>query len=148
MGFSDLKIKATGKFLRIESGVPQDIRILQDSPVERILHGFGKEAEECGGEGCERCAGGSEPQQRFSINVWNHSLNKIMIWEFGSGIAKQLKAIAKSLEEESQNILSVDLKVEAEGAQKSKKYKITPRMTSKPIPQGLKLLPMDGGIPF
>lgn len=148
MSFANLNIKATSKFLKIESGKPQDLRLLQDSPMERILHGFGKEATDCLGDDCSLCAEGHEPQQRFSINVYVHGASKVMIWEFGSGIAKQLRSIAKSLEEESKDIVDVDLRVDSEGEMKAKKYKITPRMTSKPIPSGLVLYKLEGTIPF
>lgn len=147
-GFGNLEIKSKSKFLRIEAGQPQDVRLLEESPKERIVHGFGKEAEDCAGEGCQQCSAGDEPSQRFTVNVYNHTLKKVQLWEFGGGIAKQLKNIAKTAEEDKQSILDIDLKADAEGSNKSKKYKITPRMTNKPLPNNLVLLSTDGDIPF
>lgn len=148
MGFGNLEIKTNSKFFKIESGHPRDIRLLQDTPMERIIHGFGKEALPCEGNDCSLCAEGQEAKQRFSVNVYDHGLKKVMVWDFGGGVAKEIKKIAISVGEEQRSILDIDLKVEAEGEQKSKKYKITPRMTSKPVPDGLKLLPLEGDLPF
>lgn len=148
MAFSNLEIKSSSKFLKIEAGAPQDVRLLQDTPMERRIHGFGATANECDGETCGFCSQGDEPKQRFSVNIYNHTAKRVMVWEFGPGIAKQLKLISQTVEEDQKNILEVDLKVEAEGSGQSKKYKITPRMTMKPVPDGLKLLPLEGSLPF
>lgn len=148
MSFNNLEIKSNSKFLKIEAGTPQDIRLLQDTPMERSIHGFGNTATECEGENCGLCAQGEEAVQRFSVNVYNHTARKVQVWEFGPGIAKQLVSLSKALEEEQKNITDVDLKADAEGSMKSKKYKITPRMTTKPIPPELKLLPLEGTLPF
>lgn len=146
--FNDLNIKIKSKFLKIESGQPQDVRILQDTPNESIRHGFGATATNCEGNECSLCAEGHDQVQRFFVNVYNHTIKKVQVWEFGSGIAKQIKSIAKTVEEDNKSLLDVDLKIEAEGSGLSKKYKVTPRMTSKEVPEGLKLLPLDGEIPF
>lgn len=149
MGFSDLKINSSSSFLKIESGQPQDVRILQETPMERFIHGFGKEEQECTGEDCPLCADPeNQARQRFAINVYNHALKKVMAWEFGPSIAKQLQSIAKAMEEEKKNLMDIDLRVDAEGSNLAKRYKITPRMTSKDIPGGLKLLPLKGELPF
>lgn len=146
MSYSDIEIKSNSKFLKIESGTPHDIRILEDSPKQETIHGFGKDKVSCLGDDCLKCQSGDQAKQRFSTNVYDRGLAKVMIWEFGSGIAKQLKAISTTLDEEEKNITDVDLKVEATGANMSKKYSITPRMTAKPIPVDLKL--HDLGIGF
>lgn len=150
MSYSAINIKSAGKFLRIESGQPHDIRILTESPHERSLHGFGSDSVECTSPKapCLKCMDGDEPKQRFSANVFDHSARRVMVWEFGTGIAKQLKAIDVTLQEEKKSILDVDLKVDATGSNKAKKYTVTPRMTSKPIPPDLKLYVLDPGLPF
>lgn len=144
--YGDVIIQSTGKFVRIENGQPRELRLLDKVPFVKIIHGFGKEATSCTGEGCFKCAEDNEPKQRFSANVYDHVLKKAMIWEYGSSIAKQLKSIYASLKEEGRNITEVDLRVESSGDKMTKKYSITPRMTTKPIPPDLKLV--DFGIPF
>jgi hypothetical protein len=139
MSYGEITIKNNSKFLKIESGVPHDIRLLDESPTEKIIHGFGKDSSVCGGEGCVDCSEGSEPKQRFSANVYDHSLKKTMVWEFGGSIAKQLKAIDITLGEEGKKITQVDLKVEASGSNMQKKYTVTPRMTSKVLPANVEI---------
>lgn len=136
MPFSDLDIKLTGKFVKIEAGVPHDIRLLEDTPDEKIVHGFGKEATICDGEGCLQCVEGHEAKQRFSVNVYDHTVKKALTWEFGATIAKQLKAIDTTMREEGKKITDIDIKVEATGEKMQKKYMITPRMSAKPLPEG------------
>ncbi len=140
-GYGDIEIKSNSKFLKIESGTPHDIRLLDDAPTVKLLHGFGKEATECIGEGCELCidpAEGEEAKQRFSSEVYDHLLKRKLTWDYGPGIAKQLKAIDVTLAEEGKKITDVDIKVAATGSMMAKKYTCTPRMTSKPIPDDVK----------
>ena len=146
MSFVDLKIKSGGKFLKVESGEPHDVRLYSETPFERNMHGFGKEGAECGGKVCGRCAEGSEVKQRFLVNIYDHNTQKVMVWEFGTMIAMQLKKLAIALQEEGRTLLDVDLKVDATGSQQSKKYTVTPRMSSKPVPTGLVLYKLD--LPF
>ena len=138
MSYGDLEIVNNSKFLKIESGFPHDIRLLSESPTVKVIHGFGKDASICSGSGCLDCQSSdqkiAEPKQRFSADVYNHTLKKKMVWEFGGSIAKQLKKIDITLQEEGQKITSVDLKVESEGQSMQKKYTVTPRRTSKPLP--------------
>lgn len=134
MGYGEVEIKSNSKFLKIESGTPHDIRLLSESPEVKQLHGFGENAVDCEGEGCGECAGGSEVKQRFSAQVYDFLVKRVMTWEFGPSVAKQLKAIDQTLLEEGKKITSVDLKVEASGAMMNKKYMVTPRMTAKTLP--------------
>jgi len=134
MSYTDIEIKSNNKFLKIESGVPHDIRLLNDTPDEKMIHGFGKDAIPCDGNGCAECAGGSEAKQRFSANVYDFTVKRAMLWEFGAAIAKQLKAIDTTLSEEGKRITQIDLKVEATGQNMQKKYMVTPRTTGKPLP--------------
>lgn len=151
MGYGDIEIKTVGKFLKIEAGVPRDVRILNDTPGQKLLHGFGKETVPCGGEGCLICEKGTEPvRQRFVTNVYDFTTKRVLLWEFGSMIAKQLKKIDESLSEENKKITDVDLKVEATGSGMNTKYSVTPRMSSKQVPPGLTLHPFGDKeeIPF
>lgn len=149
MSFSDLKIKSTGKFLKIEAGEPHDIRLYSDEPVEKLIHGFGKDAMPCTAPTCGSCSEGKEVKQRFLVNVYDHNTQKVMVWEFGAMIAKQLKALSNTLEEEDKTLLDVDLKVDATGSNQNKKYMVTPRMTSKSVPTGLMLHKLDtSDLPF
>lgn len=140
MGFSDLKIQNNGKFLKIDQGVPHDVRILEPEPFVWMEHGFGKEGKECAGEHCQQCAGGHVPSQRFSVNVYDYGAKRVMLWQFGSGIAKKLKSISVTLEDDQKTLADVDIKVECEGSGLAKKYAITPRMSAKTVPMGLVLL--------
>ncbi len=143
MSFADLKIKSGGKFLKIESGEPHDIRLYSEDPVEKIIHGFGKEAVPCAGKMCPKCLEGSEAKQRFLVNIYDHGAQKVLVWEFGGMIASQLKALAIALKEEGRSLMDVDLKVDATGSSQNKKYTVTPRMTSKLVPTGLVLYKLD-----
>lgn len=148
MSFSNLKIKSNGKFLKIEPGDPHDVRLYSEEPIERIIHGFAKEATVCDGPKCALCAGGQDAKQRFLVNVYDHNTQKVMIWEFGPMVGKQLKAISITLGEEGKSLLDVDLKVEASGSEKNKKYIVTPRMTAKLVPAGLMLHLISSDLPF
>lgn len=137
MSYGDLEIKSNSKFLKIESGFPHDIRLLDETPEERIVHGFGKDAITCLGEGCTLCISGDEPRQRFFANVYDHTVKRPLSWEFGAAIAKQLKAIDTTMSEEGRKITDIDLKVEATGEKLAKKYMVTPRMSAKALPDGV-----------
>lgn len=147
MSYSNMDVKSKSKFLKIVAGEPQDLRILDAAPVEAFEHAQGNKAPtNCGGAMCDFCAAGDDKKQKFLCNVYNHTQKSVQIFKFGASIAKQLKNISKTLEEEGQSILNVDLKVEAQGEGLSKKYTVTPRMSAKPVPEGLKL--HDIGVPF
>lgn len=149
MGYSNQEIKSTGKYLKIESGEPHDLRLLNAEPVETFEHFSPGGSIECKGDMCAACQDGDDPQQKFSTNVYDHATQKVLVWKYGAMIAKMLKSIAITLEEEKASIMNVDLKVEATGSNKSKKYTVTPRMTAKPLPAGLALHKIgDTGIPF
>lgn len=137
MSYADVEIKSNSKFLKIESGIPHDIRLLDETPEENIVHGFGKDAITCQGEGCTECLTGDEPRQRFSCTVYDHTVKRKLTWEFGAAIGKQLKAIDTTMSEEGRKITGIDLKVEATGEKMSKKYMVTPRMSAKPLPEGI-----------
>ena len=153
--YADQDIKVASKFLKIEQGSPMIIRLLDSSPVELFKHSLGKPNADgkfqipCKGEDiCELCQDGQEPTQKFITNVFNHTLKKVQLFEYGPGIAKMLKKIAVNLSEEGQDILNFDLKMEAEGAMLNKRYTVTPRTTSQPVPPGLVKIKIDGEIPF
>ncbi len=131
MSYADVEVKSNSKFLKIESGIPHDIRLLDESPDEKIIHGFGKDAMVCEGEK------GDEPKQRFSTHVYDHTLKRDLTWEYGTSVAKLLKAIDTSLGEEGKKITDIDIKVEAQGEKMSKKYMVTPRMSAKALPEGI-----------
>jgi hypothetical protein len=134
MSYGDVEIRSNSKYLKIESGTPHDIRLLSESPKCSMVHGFGPEKIDCIGPVCFKCAAGDEVKQRFSAQVWDWTVKRRLEWEFGAAIAKQLKSIDQTLAEEGKQITEVDLKVEAEGSNMQKKYRVTPRMTSKPLP--------------
>jgi hypothetical protein len=155
MGYDDANIVTNTKFLKIEPGDPHDLRLLDENPSESYKHNSGPNGKldrpvDClGEETCAYCQDGHDPNQRFTANVYDHNRNKVMLWEYGPAIAKQLKAIAIALKEEQKNILQFDLKVSAEGSGLQKKTTVTMRTTSKAIPADLKLIQIKGeGIPF
>lgn len=146
MGYDNPDIKSQGKFLKIESGDPHDIRLLNPEPFEIIEHFSPAGSFECKGDICGACKDGDEPNQRWVTNVFDHNTKKVKIFKYGAMVAKALKSIAITLSEEGKSIMDVDLKVEATGSNMQKKYTVTPRMTSKTVPSGLELFPID--IPF
>jgi len=149
-GYGEVVIKSNSKFLKIEAGQPHDLRILDETPTEAFKHNTKQGLVSCiGAEKCFKCLAGDPPTQKFIANVFDHGLNKVLLWEYGGGIAKQLKAIAQTLEEEDREIIHVDLKVDATGSGKEKRYTVTPRMTAKSIPEGLTLHRIESNeVPF
>lgn len=154
MSYADQEIKQNSKFVKIEQGAAMVIRLLDAEPIEIMKHSMkgavdGKFQVECKGDDiCELCQDGQEPTQKFITNVYNHTLHKVQLFEYGPMIAKAIKKIAVNLSEEGQDILNFDLKVEAEGSGMSKKYAVTPRTTQLAVPTGLVRIKIDVGIPF
>lgn len=142
----DQDIKVNSKFLKIEAGDPHDVRLLDAEPVEIYSHQQPPPNKPvvCEGAGCALCESGDEPRQRFLTNVYDFNSKKVKVFEYGSMIGKQLKEIYKTLMEEDRKITDVDLKISATGSQLSKRYQITPRGTSKPVPAGLQLNDLAG----
>lgn len=137
--FGDVEIKSTGKFFKVASGHPVVVRLLSDSPEERIVHGFGKEEIECAGEGCPKCAEGSEAKQRWSIALYNHEAKRPMIWDFGAAVCRQLSGVYKTLNAQEIKLTDTDLMIDATGEKMQKKYQVTPMMKSKPVPEDLEI---------
>jgi hypothetical protein len=155
MSYADQDIKTRSKFLKIEQNAPMVVRLLDATPVEVMKHQLkqanadGKFQIECQGEDiCPLCQDGDEATQKFIANVYNHTLSKVQLWEYGPSIAKMIKKVAINLAEEEQDIMNFDLKVEAEGAGLNKKYTVTMRTTPQPVPAGLQLIKIEPGIPF
>ena len=154
MSYAETEIKQTSKFLKIDEGKPMVIRLLDDPPIEMMKHTLkgavdGKFQVECKGEDlCELCQDGQDPVQKFVTNVYNHTIHKVQLYEFGPMIAKAIKKIAVNLAEEQQDIMNFDLKIEAEGSGLTKKYTVTPRTTSQPLPQGLVRIKIGSDLPF
>lgn len=139
-GYGDVVIKSNSKFLKIEAGDPRDLRILDSGPTESFKHSTNAGPVACvGSEKCFKCQGGDTPMQKFITNVFDYKTNRVLLWEYGGGVAKQLKVIAKTLEEENREILDVDLKVDVTGSGKDKRYIVTPRMSAKALPENLVL---------
>lgn len=147
MSFGDVKIVSNSKFLKIEPGQPHDIRVLNESPIEQYKHTGDDKPVLCKGPTCALCEE-EDPIQKFITNIYDHGMKKVLLWEYGGGVAKKLKAVANTLAEESKSINDVDLKVEATGSGMQKRYEVTPRMTSKEVPTGLKLHSVDGELMF
>src|SRR2546430_1446043 len=150
MSYANLEIRQSSRFLKIEQGQPMVIRLIDADPVEAMRHSTGKIMVDCrGSELCELCQDGDEPTQRFITNVYNHTLHKPQIFEYGPMIAKKFQKIAVNLEEEGKSIMDFDLKLEAEGVGMQKKYEVTVRTSSLPVPDGVARLKIkDTDLPF
>ena len=143
----DQDIKQNTHFLKIEAGTPHDVRLLNPEPIEIYTHQLpapNKPVRCTDPENCPLCESGSERRQRFLTNAYDYNDAKVMIWEYGTMIAKQLKEVYLTLKEENRKITDVDLKVTATGNQLTKRYQITPRGASKTVPAGLKLHDLIG----
>lgn len=143
----DQDIKQNTSFLKIEAGTPHDVRLLNPEPIVKFDHPMpapNKPILCTDPENCPLCADGNERRQRFVSNVYDFNSSKVLIWEYGAMIARQLKEVYLTLLEENRKITDVDLKVSATGANMNKKYQLTPRGTSKPVPSGLKLHDLVG----
>jgi hypothetical protein len=139
MSYTNIEIEG-GKFLKIESGKPVDIHILSESPVKRVIHGFGADKINCSGnENCPACNEGEIPKQRWLTNVYDRTDKKVKIFEFGTSIARQIKAIAEMLEESQQTIHDVDLRIKAEGSGMAKEYTVMQKPMVGKLPDDLKL---------
>lgn len=141
-----IEIKSNGKFLKIDNDKPQTIRLIGDGQ-ERIIHGFGKDEIKCLGNGCVQCSEGSEAKQRFKTNVYSFTQGRVFIWDFGGGIAKQLKEVARNLSTDGKTMDDVDLKISVSGSGLQKKYSIMPWPSSKPLPSGLAVYDLEQ-LPF
>lgn len=138
MSFADMKIEG-GKFLKIESGQSVDIHILSEAPVKQVIHGFGADKLTCVGDGCHMCEEGETPKQRWIINVWDRKDKKVKIFEFGSTIARQIKAIAEMLKEDGQTVNTIDLRIKAEGSKPNITYTVMQKPATGEIPADIKL---------
>lgn len=138
MSFTDLKIEG-GKYLKIDGGDTVDIHILSKEPVKQVIHGYGQEKLTCSGEQCHLCEEGETPKQRWLVNVLDRRDRKVKIFEFGTSIARQIKAIAEMLAESQQTVHHVDLRIKAEGSGLNKEYTVIQKPMGGEIPPDLKL---------
>lgn len=145
MSFAEQQVRP-GKYVKLESGKPQELRILNESPIEQITHGFGETEVECRGPVCASCAEGSDSMQRFLTNVYSHDYQRVMIWKYPPTVHRQLVSIEKECIEAGKALKDVDLKVESTGSNKTKKYMVTMKIAAKPVPTGLALFRLD--LPF
>lgn len=144
-GYSDVIIKSNSKFLKIDAGAPHDVRILDEAPTEAYKHSTNAGPVACvGPDKCFKCQGGDAPMQKFITNVYDFLSSRVLLWEYGGGVAKQLKAIAQTLSEENRDILLVDLKIDVVGSGKDKRYTVTPRMNARAVPPDLMLHKIGG----
>lgn len=152
MSFADVELKLSGMFLKLEVGKPATLRLLQDSPVSRTIHGFGKAAVECVGNACAGCASDDQDfkksKQRFKINIYSHDQQKVMIFEFGAAVIRQLKTTEKNLVAQGLKITDIDLIIDASGEKTQRKYQVTPMIKSREVPQGLVLHNLESDLLF
>ena len=145
MSFAEQQVRP-GKYLKIESDKPMEIRILNDSPIEKITHGFGEAESECAGEHCQKCAEGSDATQRFLTNVYSHDFKRVMIWKYPPTVHKLLVNIEAECAAAGKSLKDIDLRVSSSGSNKTKKYMVTMKIASRSVPEGLALFPLD--LPF
>lgn len=139
MGFSDLKID-DGKFMKVDAGDTQTIRILSKEPFKKLVHRGQTKTVPCTGDtACLPCKEGNPSKVRWACNVYNRKLAKVQIFEFGSMVGKQLKNIAKMLEDEGNTIHQVDLRISADGEGLKKTYTVLPKDNTEDVPEGLAL---------
>lgn len=143
----DQDIKVNSKFLKIEAGEPHDVRLLNPEPIQFMQHRFAppKQPAKCGGAVCPYCQDNHEPSQRFATNAYDFHAKKVVVWEYGAQVARQLRDIYKALMEEDRKITEVDLRVSTEGSGINKKWSITPRSGTKTVPGGLTLHDLGDG---
>lgn len=152
MSFGDIEVKSSGLFLKLQAGQPATIRLLQESPISQMLHGWGKTTAVCGGKNCLTCLSTDDEtkkvRQRFKINIYSYESQKVMIFEFGISVINQLKTLEKNLSAQGVKITDVDIIVDASGEKEQRKYQITPMIKSKEIPVGLVLHSLVEDVPF
>src|SRR3990167_2909585 len=143
MGYDNMKVEGMGKFLKVESGSFVDVNIITKNPYEFYQHGGGKDKVICTCEDCSLCADPSIPeemtkQKRWKINVFDRKDSRVKIFEFGGGVARQIRDFASLLKESDQTIHGIDLRIKAEGANKAKRYSVMQKGPAMPLPEGLK----------
>jgi len=137
--YSKMKVYTNSLFLKVVEGRPQTVRLLDPEPTEQFQHTLeGPKMVSCSGEGCFHCNDGVKKSQRFVANVYSHTDSTVYLWSYGPSVAKDLIAIASSLEKDGEDILNHDLEVSVTGTGLQKKTKTQVRMKSQPVPQGLK----------
>lgn len=146
MSWDQLKIDSNSKFLKIDGGSYADVHILDDHPKKELVHGGGKDRVSCL-PGCNLCGDPELPQnmrqqERWKTNVYDRKDGKVKIWEFGSGVAGQIKAIAVMLAEDGQTVHSIDFRIAATGSNKDKRYQVMQKVNAGPLPSELKLWPL------
>lgn len=139
MSFSEMEI-GSGLYLKIGSGEIEQVRILSKSPVKKLVHSVeGKRPISCAGSACVLCQEGSQVRTRWKVNVFNRKTGKVQIFEFGPKIAKQIKAIAKMLEDEGNTVNQIDLRISATGEGLKKDYTVLTKDGAGDVPDGLRL---------
>lgn len=137
--FSDMEI-GSGLYLKIDAGEIAQIRILSKSPVKKVVHSEeGKMPIKCIGPMCALCKDGVPVRTRWKANVYNRKTNKVQIFEFGPKIAKQIKNIAKMLEDEGNTVNQIDLRISAIGEGIKKDYTVLTKEGVEDVPDGLQL---------
>jgi len=143
MGWSDIKIENSGKFLKIEGGSYADIHILDEHPKKELIHGFGETKVNCSGEGCHLCDDPETPEEmqlkeRWKTNVLDRKDGRVKIFEFGPMIAGQIREISNMLKESQETVHDFDFRISASTG-KQKKYTVMQKKMISGIPEGLKL---------
>lgn len=145
MSYATQKIVKNSIFLKVEQGQPHTIRLLDGEPTEQWQHKIGTQLISCTGNGCLSCMDGHARNQRFVTNVYDHTDQKVYLWSYGPMIAESLAEIERGLNADDESILNHDLEVSASGSGMQKKTRVQPRMKSKPVPKGLKLIEIKTG---
>lgn len=140
MSYAELKVDS-GKYLKIEPGRPVDVHVLTKSEdvVVKYNHGYGKEQMPCTGVGCDSCAEGIKRQQRFIINIYDRSDQKVKIFEFGPMIAGQIRDIAEMLKESNQTVHDIDLRIKKTVEGEKTSYMTMQKQMLSEVPDGLNL---------
>lgn len=140
MSYATQKIVKNSLFLKVEQGQPHTIRLLSPEPTEQWQHKVGTSLVSCTGDDCLSCIDGHARNQRFVTNVYDHTDQKVYLWSYGPMIGEALAEIERGLNADDESILNHDLEVSASGSGMQKKTRVQPRMKSKPVPKGLKLI--------
>ena len=123
-GYDNLNIKKSSKFLKLEAGDIAKVHFITKEPVEILIHWVDSKKNVCNGDACALCQEGVALSQKWKVEVIDRSDGKIKEFEFGPGISKEIKPIAKMLRTIDKTIHDYDFMINVTQDGKYLSYKV------------------------
>ena len=122
MGYDDLKIESSDKYLKIKAGEMATIHLVTKDPVCIFLHWVNRKVVSCNGEACAICKDEvrdkdgkliSPRKQQWIADIIDRSDGKIKEFKFGPEIAGQFRGIGEMLKINNQTVHDYDFMIKA-----------------------------------